>query len=185
MEQGVLELDGGAGDAVEQHVELADRPGRSVVDLAGEAQVGGVAAGLLDVLPADDEHTARAAARVVHAHAGSWLEDTHHEANDVARGVKVAALLAGRLGEHVDEELVGRAEQVGELEILIAQAVTAEVPHQVAARVVGDDPLGALGAHEADVVEDVLERLVGFRERSECLVEDCPVGLHGVGEAVV
>ena len=81
---------------------------------------------------------------VIDAHARRGLEDADHEADDVARGVEVAALLARRLGEHVDEELVGRAEQVGELEILVAQAVAVEVAHEVLARVIGDDALVAL-----------------------------------------
>ena len=62
MKQRVLKLDVRAGHAVQEHVELADRPGGGVVHLAAEAQVGGVAAGLLDELAADDEHAARAAA---------------------------------------------------------------------------------------------------------------------------
>ena len=72
VQQGVLELDVGAGDAVQQHVELADGPGGGVVNLAAEAQVGGVAAGLLDEFAADDEHAARAAGGVIHAHARPW-----------------------------------------------------------------------------------------------------------------
>ena len=75
VQQGVLELDVGAGHAVEQHVQLADGPGGGVVNLAAEAEVGGVAAGLLDELAADDQHAARAAGWVIDAHARRGLED--------------------------------------------------------------------------------------------------------------
>ena len=182
MQQGVLELDVGAGHAVEQHVELADGPGGGVVHLAAEAQVGGIATGLLDELAADDEHAAGAAGRIIDAQARPRLEDADHETDDVARGVEVAALLARRLGEHVDEELVGRAEQIGELEVLVAQAVAAEVADEVLAGVVGDDALVALHAHEADVVEHVLERFVALAKRAERLVEHAAVGLGRVAE---
>ena len=115
---------------------------------------------------------------VVDAQARLGLEDADHEPDDVARRVEVAALLARRLGEHVDEELVGGAEQVGELEILVAQAVSAEVADEILAGVVGDDALVALHAHEADVVEDVFERCRCARlSAAKCLVEDAAVRL--------
>ena len=141
VQQRILELDVGAGHAMQEHVQLADGPGRGIVHLAAQAQVGRITAGLLDELAADDEHTAGAAGGVIDAQARPRLEDADHEPDDIARGVEVAALLARRLGEHVDQELVGRAEQVGELKILIAQAVAVEVAHQVLARVIGDDAL--------------------------------------------
>ncbi len=75
MEQRVLELDVGAGHAVQEHVELANGLGGGVVDLAAEAEVGGIAAGLLDELAADDEHAAGAAGGVIDAQARRGLED--------------------------------------------------------------------------------------------------------------
>ena len=69
VEQRVLELDVGARHAVQQHVQLADRPGGGVVHLAAEPEVRRVAAGLLDVFAADDQHAAGAASRIVDAHA--------------------------------------------------------------------------------------------------------------------
>jgi type I restriction enzyme M protein len=51
----------------------------------------------------------------------------------------------------------------------LSQAVAVKVAHQVLARVIGDDALVTDRAHEADVVEDVFERLVRLaqgRERS-------------------
>src|SRR5437016_10042252 len=100
MEQRVLELDIRARHSVEEHVEPADRPRGCVVDLAAEAEVRRVAAGLLDELPADDEHAARAAGGVVDAHPRRWLENANHETDNIARSIEVAAFLAGRFGEH-------------------------------------------------------------------------------------
>lgn len=167
---------------MQQHVQLADRPGRSVIHLATKPEIGRIAAGLFDVFAADDEHAARAAGGIVDAHAGPGMKQAHHEADDVARGVEVAALLAGRLGEHVDEEFVGRAEQVGKLEVLVAQGVPTEVPNQVLAGVVGDNPLVALDAHELDVVQDMLQGLIVFSESAESLVQDAAVGFGCVAE---
>jgi hypothetical protein len=58
MEQRVLELYVGAGNTVEKHVQLADRPGGSIVDLSTKANVSGIAARLLYEFAADDEHAA-------------------------------------------------------------------------------------------------------------------------------
>jgi hypothetical protein len=69
----------------------------------------------------------------------------------IARGVEIAAFLARRLGEHVDQKFVGRAQQIGKLEILVAQAVAAEMAHQILARIVRQDALDSLSAHEARV----------------------------------
>ena len=173
VQECVGELDVRAGDAVEEHVEAADRPRGGVVDLAAEAEVGGIAAALLHVFAADNEHAARADGGIVNAHAGLGLEDAHDEANHVARGVEVAALLARRLREHVDQKLVGRAEKVGELEILVAQPVGGEVADECLASLVGDDAFAALGADELHVIEDVLQPLgVGLGQGLQGGVED-------------
>lgn len=184
MQQRVFELDVRPRLAVQQHVEAADGPGRGVVDLAAEAQVGGVAARLLHVLAGDDEHAARAAGGVVDLHALGGLEDADHEPDHVARRVEVAALLARRLREHVDQKFVCRAQEVGELKVFIAKTVAAEQPHEIAAGVVGNDALGALHAHEADVVQHVFQGFVRLAERFEGLVEDPAVGLGGVVQLV-
>lgn len=150
--------------------------------MAAEAEISGVTTGLLDELAADDEHTAGAAGRVINAQARRGFEDANHQADDVARGVEVAALLTRRLGEHVDEELVGRAQQIGELEVFIPQSMAVEVTDEIFAGVIGDDALVALHAHEADVVEDVFERFVVLAERAEGFVEDGAEGLGGVAQ---
>ena len=120
MQQCIVELDIGARHAMQEHVQLADGPGRSIVHLATQAHVGRVTTGLLDELAANDEHAARATRGVIHAQARPRLEDADHKADDIARGIEVAALLACRLGKHVDQKLVGCAEQVRKLKILIA-----------------------------------------------------------------
>ena len=51
------------------------------------------------------------------------LDEPHHHPDDGARRVELAALLARRVGEVADQVLVGGAEQVGELEVLVAQPV--------------------------------------------------------------
>ena len=71
-------------------------------------------------------------ARVVDAHPLSRFDQADHHPDDGSRGVELAALLAGRVGELADEVLVGGTEQVGELEVLVAQPVLGEVDDQVA-----------------------------------------------------
>ena len=186
VQQGVLKLNVRAGDAVQEHVQFADGPGGGVVDLAAEAEVGGVAAGLLDEFAADDEHATRTAGGVIHAQAGSGLEDAHHKTDDIAGRVEVAALFASRLGEIVDEKFVCRAEQVGELEILVAQPVATENPaDEVLATVVRNDALAAFDGHEEDAIKDVLQLRVGFAESRERNIEDRAVNFGGVAEFVL
>ena len=115
-----------AVNAVQHHVEFADRPGRRVVHLTAKPQVGRVTAGLLDEFATDDEHATRTACWIVHTHAGNRLEDADHQSDHVARRVEVAALFAGRFGKHVDEKLVGGAKEVRELKVFIAQAVSSK-----------------------------------------------------------
>ena len=181
MQQRILKQNVRAFHAVQEHVQPADRPRGSVVDLAAETEIGGVAAGLLDELAADDEHTARTASGVIHAHARRGLEDSDHEADDVARRVEVAALFARRFGEHVNEKFVGGTEQVGKLEILIAQPVAAKMsPHQVFAAVVRNQPLCPLRFQKADVVEDVFERFVSLAQRAKRGVEHAAIDRRAV-----
>ena len=144
MKQRVLELYVGAGHAVEKHVQLADRPGRSIVHLSTKTDISGIAAGLLDKLAADDEHAARTAARIVDAQPRLGLENSDHEPDNVARSIKVTAFFSRRFGKHVDEELISGPEQVGKLKIFVSQPVSAEMSDEIFARVVGNDPLVAL-----------------------------------------
>jgi hypothetical protein len=185
VKQCVFEFDVCAGHTVEQHVQFTDCPSGSVVHLAAEADVGRVTPRLFDELAADDKHAAGSAGRVIDREARARLEDTDHQADDIARGEEVATLLARGLGEHVDQKLVGGAEQVGKLKILVAQAVATEVPDEVLAGVVGYDPLVALHAHEADVIENMFQGFVGVTQRAERLVQHAAERLGGVIQMVL
>ena len=170
---------------MKEHVQAADRPRRGVVHLAAEAEIRRVAPGLFDEFAADDEHAARSAGGIEDAHARRRLQNADHQANDIAGRVEVAALLACRLGEHVDEELVSGPEQVGELKVFVAQPVAAEMTHEVLAGIVGQDAFVALGADEADVVQHMFKRLVGFAQRAQRRVQNASIGHGGVVELVL
>src|SRR5262249_8154926 len=122
MQQRIVKLDIRTRHAVEEHVQLTDGPGRSIVYLPTQAHVRRVTTRLFDELAANDEHTARATGRVIDAQARSRFEDADHEPDDIAWGVEIAPLLACRLGKHVNQELIGCTEQVRELKVFIAQA---------------------------------------------------------------
>ena len=136
---GCRRSDVGVGDAVQEHVHLADRPDAAVVLLAVEAEVARVAAVLLDVLvrrgsacrPSPSRGRRRACPP---AGSASRTIMPHHGAGRV----ELAALLARRVGELADQVLVGGAEQVGELEVLVAQPVLVEVLDQLAQLLVGE-----------------------------------------------
>ena len=107
------------------------------------------------------------------------LDQPHHHAHDRARGVELAALLAGRVGELADQVLVGGAQQVGELEVLVAQAVAAEVGDELAQLDVGDLALADL-AREVDVLQHLGQAGVVGLQAAQGLVEeaaDVVVGL--------
>ena len=55
------------------------------------------------------------------------------QAHDLAGGIELATLLAGAVGEELDEVFVGGAEQVGELEVVVDEDKPglAEVVEQV------------------------------------------------------
>ena len=107
-------------DAVQQHVHLRDRPGGAVVLLPGEVKVGGIAAVVGHVVAGVDQHAARTRARIVDGHAFFGVDEAHHQLHDRAGRVELAALLAGRVGKVTDQILVGGAEQVRKLEVLVA-----------------------------------------------------------------
>lgn len=71
----------GVGDAMQQQVHLADGPYTAIFFLAGECEIATVSAGFLDIVLGQDQHAARPATRVVHAHAFPWVGDLHHQSN--------------------------------------------------------------------------------------------------------
>ena len=170
VEQRVVVLDVGVGDAVEEHVHLADGPNAAVGVLAVERQVTGIAAGLLHVLAREDQHAARADARIIDAHPGLGPEQPHHQPHHVAGGVELAALLARRVGELPDQVFVGRAQHVGKLKVLVAQAMPAKVLDQLAQFKVREAGAPYL-AGKVDVGEHALQRPVGLLQSGQRLVE--------------
>ena len=100
-----------------------------------------------------NEEAAGTDRRVVNGVAGLRLNELDEQAHDLARGIELAAFLAGAVGEELDEVLVGGAEQVGELKVVVDENEPglAEVVEQVFPLLVGY--LGfALHRVEVDVV---------------------------------
>lgn len=169
--EGVVVTQVGVEDTMQDHVHLGDGPGAAVVLLARQGHTAPVLAVFLHVLLGVDEHAAGAGAGVIDAHAGAGLDQADHHADDATGGVELAALLAGRVGELADQVLVCRAEQVGELEVLVAQPVAVEVVDEGLQPFVGDGGLADL-AREVDVLQHALEGGgVRLRQRVESLVE--------------
>ena len=109
----------GVSDAMQQHVHLGDRPSGAVVLLPSEHEVVRITAVVDHMVAGVDQHAARARARVVDRHARLRIDEAHHELHHRTRCVELTALLAGRVGKVSDQVLVGGAEKVGELEVLI------------------------------------------------------------------
>ena len=99
--------DGEAGDVVEDHVHVADRPRGAVGVLPVERQVVGVPALLLHVPVRLDQEAAGAGGGVVDRVAGLGPGELHQQAHHFRRGVELAALLARAVREVLDEVLVG------------------------------------------------------------------------------
>ncbi len=114
-----------------QHVHLADGPGGADALLPKERQVARVAAAFLHVVARLDQHAARAASRVVDAHARLRLDDLDQRAHHFGRGVELAGLLAGGIGKVLDQIFVGRAQQIGKLEVLVPERDLLEVLDEV------------------------------------------------------
>jgi hypothetical protein len=79
-----------------------------------------------------------------------------HHAHHLGGRVELPALLAGAVGEELDQVLVGGDEQVGELEILVAQRLLVEVLDEADQGLVVHGPL-AYPAVEVDALEHVLQ----------------------------
>ena len=171
--QRVRVLDGEARDVVEDHVHDADRPDGAVRVLAVEGEVVRVLALLLHILVALDQEAAGADGGVVDLLPGARLHELHEQADDFAGRVELAALLAGAVGEVLDQVFVGGAEQVGELEVVVDQHELrlVEVVEQVLPFLVGDLGL-ALDRVEVDVVlQHAGERVVLVLDGGDGLVE--------------
>jgi hypothetical protein len=131
---------------------------------------------LLDVLLGKDEHAAGTATGIVDAHVLPGVEKADHEADDIAWGVELAALFAGGVGELADEVFVGGAEEVGELEVVVAEAILVEVLDEVAEFLVGDAG-AADGAIEVDVLEDPFEGGLSSSRAPRALFSSLPTSV--------
>ena len=168
---GVLLPDVGVCDPVQQHVHFADRPGGAYAFLPGEGEITRVTAALADVVAGLDQHAARTAGWVIHAHARPRIDNFNQRAHHVRRGVELAALFTRRIREELDQVFVCRAQQVGKFEVLVAQRNFFKVLHEVDQRVVVERTLADL-AVEVDVFQHVLQRIdVGIFNRFQRLVQ--------------
>ena len=160
---------------MEQHVHLADGPRAQVLLLAVERQVARIASVALDVMRTLDQHAAGAGGRVADAHSFGRRQQLDDELDDHPRRVELAALLAGVVGELLDEVLVGAAEEVGLGHAVVAQRDLREVldeacEHGVAVLRVAELPLVVV----VDAGENALQRGVLLLQRRARLVQRLP-----------
>ncbi len=176
LSQGVPVLQVGVADAVQDHVHLGDRPDPAVVLLAVERQVARIASVLGDVLVREDQHASRTRAGVVDPHPLLRIGQADHHPHHGAGGVELASLLARRVGELPDQILVGGPQEVGKLEVLVAQAVAVEVVDELAQALVGDFALADRPV-EVDVVQHPFQPAVLLFEGAQRLVESVADGV--------
>ena len=106
---------------MEQQVQLADGQGSQVALLAVQRQVAGIAAPFPDILGGVNQHSGGTGGGVADAHTFLWFQQLHDESHDLARGVELAAFLAGVVGELVDEILVGVSQHVASAAVVATQ----------------------------------------------------------------
>jgi hypothetical protein len=85
---------------------------------------------LFDVLHGGQQHAAGATGRVVDGLGFLGIEHVDHQPHDAARGVELAGLLVGGVGELLDQVFVGVAKQV-RVDVLVAKRQLGEVLDQV------------------------------------------------------
>ena len=182
--QGVLVLQVGGADAVQQHVHLGDGPHGAVELLPEQVGLAAVFAVLVDIFLGRDQHAAGATAGVVDVVLELGLDQPHHHPHHRARRVELAAFLARRIGELANQVFVGRAQQVGELEIFVAQAMQAEMGDELLQLDVGDLALADL-AGEVDVLQHVVQAdVVAFNPGKRLAQQAADVGLPRVVDQV-
>jgi hypothetical protein len=103
--QGVAALDLEVLDAVQQQVHARDRRGGEVLLLPEQPAEEGarVAAASRHMLDAGEQHAAGAAGGVVDGLALLRVEQVDHQPHHAARGVELAGLLVGGVGELLDQ----------------------------------------------------------------------------------
>ena len=174
-------------DAVQEQVHPGDGRGGEVLLLPVQLapQTLHVAMLLFDVLHGGQQHAAGAAGRVVDGLALLGVEHVDHQPHDAARGVELAGLLVGGVGELLDQVLVGVAEQVG-LDALVAQRQLGEVLDQVLEQGIRQAVLvGPLGIAE-DAVQGVRVGLLDLAHRPlQCRTDVARLGADVVPVAVL
>ena len=168
-------LDAGVGQPVEQHVHLADGPGAEVLLLAVKRQVARIAPLPLDVVGAFDQHAAGAGGGVADAHPFARRQQLHDEPDHHPRRVELAALLAGVVGELLDQVLVGAAEEVGLGHAVVAERDSGEVPDEAREHGVAVAGVAELAfVVVVDAGEDAFQRAVLLLQRRARLVQGLP-----------
>ena len=120
-----------------------------------------------------DEKAAGAGGGVVDLVACFRFGELHQQAHHFRRRVELAALLAGAVGEVFDEVLVGCAQQVGELEVVVDQdeAGLVEVVQQVLPLLVRNLGLSLDGVEVDVAFEHSAQEVVLVFHRGNGLVE--------------
>jgi hypothetical protein len=121
LAQGVLLTDDGVRNAVQQHIHFADGPGGAHLFLAIESQFRGIGPAFPQVVAGLDQHAPGPHRRVINTHALLGIADFDADAHHLDRGVELTGLFAGGIRKELDQPLIGSAEQVGKLKIIIAE----------------------------------------------------------------
>ena len=165
--------DGEVGDVVEDHVHVADRPRGAVRVLPVERQIVRVLALLLHVAVRLDQEAAGTGGGVVDRVAGPGPGELHQQAHHFRGRVELAALLARAVREVLDQVLVGRPQQVRELEVVVDEdeARLVEMVEQVLPPLIRDPGLPPDGVEIDVVLEHAVELVVLVLHRRDGLVE--------------
>ena len=128
-------------------------------------------AALVQVITRLDQHAAGTDRGIVDAHTGLRIDDLDADPHHFCRGIELARLLAGGIGEEFDKPLIGSAEQVRELEVLVTQGDLFEVLDEIGQGIVIQRALTDLLV-EVDALEDVLQRVdIVVFDGLQCLVQ--------------
>ena len=119
--------------AVEEEVHPGNGGGGEVFLLPKELapECADIAARLLQMMDGLQQHAAGAAGRVIDGLALAGIEDGYHQPHNRARGVELACLFVGGVGEFFDKILIRLAEQIG-FGHRVAQRELGEVLDEVA-----------------------------------------------------
>ncbi len=120
LAKGVIVLQVSAADPMQKHVHLGDGPDRPGVFLTEEVRLATFLAMFVDVFLGRDQHAPRPTAGVIDVMFKRGLQQSHHHADNRTGGVELATLLAGRVGKLANQIFVCCAQEVWELEILVA-----------------------------------------------------------------